>query len=407
MAFSLFPVGQQRGVSLDDMGVTRRSTRSGSSIGKKQAMSASAVWAATQLRADLVSTMPIDVFKRLPGTGALREMKKPDILVAPDVWGEGQPMSIVEWLAASQLDLDRYGNAFGIITQRDGNNLPSQIHLVDAADVSVFGKGGQVTEYRIGKKSYTPREIWHERQYMESGSALGLSPIAAGARVLAGHLSALDFSLDWFERGASPSMIIQNMKEELKDDGVIARIKRRAMASMRDGEPAVFGRDWNVQIKNARATDVAFLDMLDHNVVEIARFFRVPARVIDAAVSGQSVTYANLSQDMLHLLVLYVGPVISRRETALSRLVPGDRFVKLNSEALLRMDPASRRMLLLAEYAGGVKTRDEVRALENLGPWPESEPAGPAEGQPAQLAQLISHLSQLSPSAQPRPIEGA
>jgi HK97 family phage portal protein len=362
---------KQRANSLADYGITRSSSRKTGPISKSAAMSASAVWAATMLRAELISTLPIDVFKRLPGSDVLRPMVRPSVLISPDSWGDGQPMSIVEWLAATQLDLDRFGNAFAIITSRDGNNLSRELRLVDARDVTVTGKGGQVTSYRVGDKSYEPRDIWHERQYVESGSPIGLSPIAAGARTLAAHLSALEFSLDWYSRGASPSMIVQNTTKDL-EDGESNKIKRRITASMRDGEPAVFGKSWEVQIKNARATDVAFLEMIDHSVVEIARFFRVPARVIDAVVSGQSVTYANLSQDMLHFLVLYLGPVITRRELALSRLVPGDRFVKLNSEAVLRMDPVTRRTLLMAEYLADVKTQDEVRALENLGPMPKS-----------------------------------
>src|SRR5690349_22002342 len=54
-------------------------------------------------------------------------------------------------------------------------------------------------------------------------------------------------------------------------------------------------------------------------------------------------------------LVMHLGPVVSRREEALSRLTPGPRFVKLNTDALLRMDPSSR-----ADKIGRASCRERV-----------------------------------------------
>lgn len=360
---------QQR-VSMTDIGVERRSSGVGRKVSTKKAMQVSAVWAATRLRADLESTLPIDVFKRDAGSKLLRPMKTPDVLITPDTWSEdGQPMDITEWMAASRLDLDRYGNAFGIITARDGQNLPREIHLVSPDDVSIEGKGSRVRRYRIGDTEYDPKNIWHERQYVESGSPIGMSPVALAARPLASHLAAMDFALNWFDRGASPSVILKNLEKTL-DPASAARVRRRVAASLQDGAPAVVGKDWDITIAAARAKDAAFLELMDADVVDIARYFGVPADLIDAAVSGQSITYANISQRNLQFLIMNFGPAVTRREKALSRLVPGDRFVKLNTEALLRMEPTERRRLLIDEKNAGVKTLDEVRELENLPPLP-------------------------------------
>jgi len=311
--------------------------------------------------------MPVDCFTRYTGSSMLYPIATPDVLVTPDVWGEGQPMDIVDWLYSTRLDLDRYGNAFGVITARDGAGLAREIHLVAAEDVSVKGKGSRITEYRIGTKTYSPSEIWHERQYTEAGSPLGLSPIAFAARTLNANSSALQFTLDWFERGAMPSMVMKSNAREF-NAAEAAKIQRRLAASMRDGEPAAVGKEWDVQMQGARVKDVAFLELMDHSMVDIARFFDVPADLIDAAVSGQSVTYANISQRNLQFLIMHFGPAVLRREKALSRLVPGRGFVKLNTDGLLRMDPDTRRKLLIAEVAGGLKTVNEARELENMPP---------------------------------------
>jgi hypothetical protein len=68
------------------------------------AMRHSAVWACLRLRADLVSTMPLDVYRRVNGMQV--EMPKPPILVQPG----GERVDMCEWLYSSQVDLDRAGN---------------------------------------------------------------------------------------------------------------------------------------------------------------------------------------------------------------------------------------------------------------------------------------------------------
>jgi HK97 family phage portal protein len=370
MAFSVFPRGQQRGVSLTDMGVSRRSSTTHGRVTSKQALQNSAMWACVRLHADLESTVPIDTQRRSV-TGQLIDMKTPHVLVTPDEWAEGQPMLINEWLYARRVSLSIYGNAIGIITERDGSSLPRQIHLVDAEDVTVRGKGGRIVEYRIGNTEYKPKDIWHDRQYLMPGSPLGLSPLSHAALSLQAHRSAAQLTIDWFDRSASPALIVRNNKDDLNDDAAVQKIKRRLSASIHNGEPLVMGQKWEVQLATAKARDAAFLELMDHSVVDIARFFSTPARAIDGVVSGQAVTYANLTQDLLHLLVVHAGPNFTRTEKSLSRLVPGDGFMKLNSDALMRMDPEARRRLSIDEYNAGLITQEEARALENRPPLPE------------------------------------
>jgi len=366
---------QSRSVSLTDVGVRRRGSGGGGHrVSSAKAMRVSAVWAAIRLRADMISSLPVDVLKRYPGISMAIEVKKPAVLESPDEWTDGQPMTIADWLYATQSDLDSYGNTFGIITKVDGAGLPREIHLVDAGEVTVKGKGSRVTGYTVMGKPYEPSKIWHERQYVSSGSPVGLSPVAHAALALSGNLSATEFALEWFDRGATPSTILKNQAQVL-DAEQASRIKRRISASMRNGEPAVVGKDWEITIAAARAKDAAFLELMDHGTVEIARFFSVPADLIDAAVSGQSVTYANLTQRNLQFLIMNLGPAIKRREDALKRVVGAGAFVKLNTEALLRMDPKERRELLIKEVAGGVKTVNEARELENMPPVAEPESA--------------------------------
>jgi HK97 family phage portal protein len=98
--------------------------------------------------------------------------------------------------------------------------------------------------------------------------------------------------------------------------------------------------------------------------VDVARFFGVPADLIDGAVSGQSITYANITERMLNFLVVNLGPAVSRRESAMSeRILAAPRFAKLNTKALLRMDPKSEVEQLGMSIDSRIMTPNEARAI--------------------------------------------
>jgi HK97 family phage portal protein len=322
----------------------------------------SAVWAALRLRADLISTMPIDAYRTVGGIQV--EVTKPPVLLAPG----GERLKVHEWMYSTQVDLDRAGNCFGIITARDGLGLPARIDLVDLATVSVVYRDGQLAGYRIGGKWYDPHEVWHERQYPLAGLAVGLSPVAYAAWSIGQYLSAQQFALDWFSGGAIPAAELKNTAKTLTK-GESAEIKAAYKATVGAGDVFVHGSDWEFKPIQAQASDSNFLATQQLGTSDIARFFGVPADLIDAAVSGQSVTYANISQRNLQLLIMNIGPAVFRREAALGDLLPKPRFVKLNSDALLRMDPKTRSEMLGQQVRDRLVAPSEARSLENRQPF--------------------------------------
>lgn len=327
------------------------------------ALRASAVWACLRLRADLISTMPLDVFRRT-GEGQV-EMAKPQILVNPG----GERVHITEWLYSSQVDLDRCGNAFGIITARDASGLPARIDLVAASDVVVKGAGSEVSEYRIGRRVYAPRDVWHERQFTLPGLALGLSPVAYAAWSLGSYLSAQEFALDWFETDANPAGTLRNTQEARISSEVARVAKDRFKAAVKNRDIFVTGSDWEYSPATADANEAAFIDQMQYGVTDLARFFGVPVDLIDGETPSSSITYANVTQRNLQLLVMNLGPAIVRREAALSTLLPRPRYVKFSTDAILRMDPQARTTAILSRVAGRTLAPSEARELDNLPPF--------------------------------------
>jgi HK97 family phage portal protein len=341
-------------------------TRGSAVVTNETALRHSAVWACLRLRANLVSTMPVDLYRKVNGVQV--EVPKPKVLVAPG----GDRVDIVEWLYSSQFDLDRSGNAFGLITERDGLGFPSRIDLLSLGDISVVVRNGEIAGYRIDGKLTDPANVWHERQYTVAGLHVGLSPVAYAAWSIGEYLSIQEFALDWFGNSTVPAAQLKNVAKTLTATEAAAH-KERFQASVHSGQPWVTGNDWEYNPLTAANQTTDWINGKQYGVADIARFFDCPGDLIDAAVSSGSITYANITQRNLQFLIMHMGPAVVRREHALSRLTPTPRFVKLNTNALLRMDPQTQAATIAARINARTLAPSEARALYDEAPFTEAQ----------------------------------
>jgi HK97 family phage portal protein len=360
----------------------------GPRVTSDSALRQSVVWGACRLRADLLSIMPVDVFRKVPGAGINAPVTAPPVLVEPSEIADGHPMGVGEWLYSGQMSLDRSGNNIGVITKFDALQLPASIDLVSMDEVRIRIKDHRVKEYRINGEKVDSRLIWHERQHTVAGLPVGLSPIAYAALNLAGAEAAQQFALDWFVNGTVPSAILRNAEKTLSP--AEARItKQRFKESMAAGDVFVTGKDWTYNPVAAKASESAFIEQMQYSDVALCRFLGVPADLVDVAVQSSTLSYANITQRNLQLLVMNLGAAIKRREEALSRLTPKPRFVKLNRDAILAMDAKSRAELFKLQIESRTRTPDQARALEDQLPlsdadyaqferlWPTNRPSQP------------------------------
>jgi HK97 family phage portal protein len=326
------------------------------------AMRVSAVWACLRTRADLISTLPIEVYRMYQG--ARLDVTLPSVLVNP-----GGPLwDYQDWMYASQVDLDRTGNVFGLITERYGNGLPAVIELQQQKDCTLVQRKDGTLQYRIAGKEYTPDNVWHERQYVVPGLAVGLSPVAYAAWTLGEYMSIHQFALEWFSGGGRPAAHLRKTDRTLDKKEAVA-VKEQFKATQAAGDVFVTGQDWEYKAIQAESTGLEWIEGKKFSLTDIARFFGVPADLIDASVAGENITYANISQRNLQFLIMQLGPAISRREKNLSKLLAQPRQVCLAADRLLRMDPETRTRVEAAQIASRTLAPSEVRAAGNRPPF--------------------------------------
>ncbi|MEP6477841.1 MAG: phage portal protein [Rhodoglobus sp.] len=326
----------------------------------------SAVWASLRLRADLISAMPIDAYRKVNGIDI--EVPKSPILLNPggDEWDTGT------WLWATQFDLDRVGNCFGIITEKDGDGNPAVIQLADHKNVAVNVRKDVVT-YRIKNVAYDAASIWHERQYRLPGQVMGLSALSLAAYSIGMYLSAQEFGIEWFNNGGTvPSGHLRNGAKKL-DAGQADQIKEQFKLAISDRDVFVTGEDWTYSTIQVAANEGQFLASQDWSSGDVARFIGVPGDLIDLAVKGSAVTYANITQRNLQFLIMNLWPAVRRRQTALSRLVADPRYVRFNTDALLQMDPQTKSLVHGQQVRDRIRVASEVRGNDNLEPYTDAQ----------------------------------
>lgn len=356
----------------------------------------SGVWACLRLRANLVSTMPVDTYRKVLGVSI--EVPKPSVLVNPG----GERVNIQEWLYSSQIDLDRAGNCFGLITERYGTGLPARIDLQPIGDCTVVMKKGQL-KYRFGGKEYDPSEVWHERQYTVSGLPFGLSPVAYAAWTIGEYLSVQEFATNWFGSGGIPKAQLKNTARTLTPEAAVA-VKERFKASVENGDVWVSGNDWEFNPLAMEAEGQSWIDHKRFGIADVARFFDCPGDLIDAAVAGTSITYASITQRNLQFLIMHLAPTLIRRELSLSSLLAAPRYVKFNTSSLLRLDDATRANTVKTQIDSRTLAPSEARELEDRKPftptqlaefehfWPTDGAPKSEEPSPIELANLIQKI---------------
>lgn len=343
----------------------------GHMINSESALRHSAVWACLRLRANLMSTFPIDVYRKAEWGLPHVQVAPPPIILKPG----GDRCDYMEWMYSTQFDLDRAGNSIGVITQRNGYGLPAEIELVPLAWVSVNVIDNVLVEYFIRGRSYRPEQIWHEKQYTVAGFHLGLSPIMYAAWCIGEHLSIQDFAISWFTSGGIPRGHLQNTTQATPTIEQTDAIKARVKETVHSGDVLVTGKDWTYSMVQAEQTGMEWIEARKLGPADIARFLDCPADLVDANTSGSSVTYANIVQRNLQFLTMSLGPAVIRRENALNKLLPNRQFVKINTDALLRMDSQTRAEIIAGQIAARVLCPSEARLLEDRPPMTDAQVA--------------------------------
>lgn len=364
---------ENRWVTLADVVAAERGTgRPGAiPVGPDQAMRLGAVWRSVNLLADLVAGFPVHEYRKAEDGRV--ELPDPPLLSDPS-----PGMLPLDWRRAVMVSWLLRGNAAGLVAATDPLGYPTAIEIAHPDELTIRRDRGRY-RYSIGNVEHEPwprGDLWHVPAFTVPGRRAGLSPIAHAAESIGLGLAVRRFGSDWFTDGAHPTGVLST--DQAVDGDLASIIKDRFVKAVGGRrEPVVLGAGLTYESIQVAPEDSQFLETTRANVADVARYFGVPPELIGGE-SGGSLTYANVEQRSLDLLTYTVSAWVLRLEGALSMLRPRGRYVKLNTDALVRVSLLDRVRAYDALIRLGVRSRNEIRALDELGPIPDDP--DPARG---------------------------
>jgi HK97 family phage portal protein len=389
---------EKRVASLDTLeailrqhGITPRSSSSSvGAITADTAMRLSAVWACVALICDQCSTLPFDEFRRVQGGWPVEVVPRSRLVDEPSAL-----VDVLTWRYQFFESLVLRGNTYGWVTEMDPQMWPTRIELLDPDVVTWMAPrkpGGEWASKVAGEavERWPSGRLWHVPGRTMAGCPIGLSPIKYAMERIRLGLTAERFGTDWFDDGAHPSALLEF--EDWLDDSQAKVAKTRFVESTRGAEPAVLSGGVKYTPIQVSAEESQFLETIQANVADIARFFLVPPEMIGGA-SSDSLTYANVEGRSLHLRQYTLNPWLVRCEAALTRSVPRPRYVKLNRDAIVAVDLTTRYKAHDLGIRAGWLSRNDVRDVEDKPPidggdmylWPpySTAPVAPPAPEPA------------------------
>jgi len=325
-------------------------------------------FAAIRVLADSISTLPLKVYRRTP------EGRIPagDDSRAVQLLNRPTPGSTtVDLISQVVTHVNVYGDAFLGKYKADGEIV--QLGLIHPERVQVELRGQRMVYTLDSRTEHGPDDILHIKA-MSLDGLRGMSPVTQCRTALGLNESLRESSRQFFEQGSRPSGILTvppgSSAEGLERDFEAWRNQHAGLDKMH--RVAVIDGEAKFEPVAFNADDSQFMQSREFSTREICRIFRVPAWAVDGA-SGDSLTYANTTEQARALVTYSLRPWIVRIERAISSdsdLCPGQTFVEFELGGLLRADAKTRAEVYATalDPISGWMSRPEIRALENLPP---------------------------------------
>ena len=336
-------------------------------ITQENATAIGAVWAAINLYASTIGSLPWGAYIRQEGVRT--PVSRPRWMDVPQPSNPNHTSFDFKHQLVSSLLLD--GNAF-ILALRDSSGNVIEARVLNPQKVEIINGEGGVPLYKIttteGTSTLGTDSIVHIPLFVANpDDHRGLSPIEHH-RVTLGLASATQlFGAKFYEQGATVGGVVKVPGELTAEQ---AQSLRDGFARRHEG----VDRAWRVAVltggadyaqMSVKISDLQLVETLHWGVESVARVYGIPLQYLQ--YPGGNTSYASAEVLGQSWLVLGLAPMLARIEAGLQRLIAGDTtFIKFNTAGLLRATQRERMDSYAVALQNGILTLDEVRTYEDL-----------------------------------------
>jgi HK97 family phage portal protein len=341
-------------------------TWAGTVVNQKNALEIGAAYACVRLLSDTISTLPVDTFIRRDGN-RLPYRPRPAWVYEP----EGPGSSRIEYYKQIVVSmLLSHGAVVQIL--RNGNGDIVALQPLDPTRVDIRrNPATRLREFVIdGGQAILPGEdVLYIPEMRRPGSLKGVSRVDELKQTL-GLAKALDeFASRYFSNGANTSGMIEfpgNLTQEQAKDLVDA-FEAGHKGLKKAHRPGVLSGGAKFVKTGSDGEQAQMLESRQFAVEEVARVFRVPPSMIGLNTPG-AMSYASVESNIISYARFSLAPLVACIEEAHNRLLPGDVFLRVNMDGLLRGDSATQAQVFSTALQAGYMSVNEARGLMDLRP---------------------------------------
>lgn len=346
-------------------------TPAGIRVDTESAQKISAWYRGRDILATVLAMLPLPLYERLPNDGgALIARGHPLYDVLHDKPNASQDS--FQWRRQKMYHLIDHGNAYDWMVPgaRGPVDQLEPIHpsLVTPKRIKTGPYRGRllysVRDVETGQTTtHTQAEIFHLRGASDDG-IVGKGILEAARTSLGTALATESYAAMIFSRGGLNGGVIEN--PGLLDDEASKRMAKSFLTAMGDWHlPKVLEQGSKFVESKMTPEDAQMLLSRKFSIDDMARWLGVSRMMLE----NNDPSFGNAEQFDRNFIGYSMGPWLSLFEFAISdQLIVNPRrfYAQFTREAFVRGDIAVRWQAHVAAVNAGIKTVDEVRAVENL-----------------------------------------
>ena len=352
-------------------------SKAGVRVGRETAMRVSAVYSCVRILAESIASLPVHLYKRLPGGGKERAVDHPmyDLVRrAPN-----PRMSAYQWMETMVYHMTLTGNAYN---EKQTNNAQGVFAVYpwnpESVKIERTKKGDLQYELDEGDGSKRVRsapQMVHVPGMAWDGIS-GMSPISYARESIGLSVATEEFGSRFFGNGTNMGTVYTlpegaRLTQE-QTDNLVESLKAKHAGLSKSHSAILLPAGITASKVSIPPNDAQFLETRKFQVEEIARMYRIPLHMIQSET--KSTSWGTGIESMSRGFVIYtLRPWLCRIEQVLNRSLLAESeqkeyFFEFLVDALLRGDQQARSEYFTAAIQNGWLNRNEVREIENRNP---------------------------------------
>ena len=342
----------------------------GKSVTEQSAYTVSAYWCCVRVISETIGQMPWRIHERTETGQRVAEYHPADRLLNRNPNAEQDAPAWRELMLRWCLT---WGNAYCEIV-RDASYRPVELWPIEPWRVTPLRSGGalwyHVMQPQGGAVDLPAADVLHFRGLGDD--LAGWSVLEYMARTLGLSMAQEESMSSQMENGAKLSGLLRppgsGTYTAEKTKQIAEAWKEQNVGSKNHGKIYLINQGIEFTPLSMPNTDAQLLESRQFSVIDICRFMRVPPHKVYDLTRA---TFSNITHQSLEFLIDTLGPWVVKFEAQVNRKLVSPAqayrfFSKVNTNAILRMDPDTRANWYTRLRDLGVISPNQICALEDM-----------------------------------------